>query len=322
MSAAWPAHAAAWPLLDLLPWALLCLAAALLWWPRLRAACLAVLAAAVLAGFARGQLAPPALLAFALLGLAAWSVRPARPRAARIAGHVLFVAVAFALGLHLMPGFANLQWAQGLRLSAGAAPMSLYLNLDKPLAGFWLLLCVLGLRAAQPSGPQSDPGQTPSLPAAPARDATQATTPPTPWPPLAAGTLGALAAAAACLGLALALGVVAWAPKWPALGLLWALNNLLLVAMTEEAMFRGYLQGALQRLWRERRGGAWLATAVAAAAFGLVHAGGGPHWVALASVAGLAYGWAYRRGGLAAAVLAHFGLNLIHFTAFTYPMLA
>jgi hypothetical protein len=34
------------------------------------------------------------------------------------------------------------------------------------------------------------------------------------------------------------------------------------------------------------------------------------------------HGLAYRVGGLQAAVLAHFGLNLAHFTLFTYPMLA
>ncbi|NRF50701.1 CPBP family intramembrane metalloprotease domain-containing protein, partial [Pseudomonas stutzeri] len=35
---------------------------------------------------------------------------------------------------------------------------------------------------------------------------------------------------------------------------------------------------------------------------------------------GVAYGVAYRYGGLAAAVLAHLGLNTLHFACFTYPM--
>ncbi|MBX9400111.1 CPBP family intramembrane metalloprotease [Lysobacter sp. BMK333-48F3] len=304
----WPLDPAQLP--SLAAWGVLCLAAALLWWPRAHTLSAALLAAAVGAGFALGLLALPALAAFALLGLAAWLVRPARARPARIAGHTLFVVVAFALGLHLMPGFHNPQLADGLQLSAGAAPMSLYLNFDKPLAGFWLLLCWIGASARHKGGGDvAAPAHSPLLGAGAGAV-------------LGAGAIGAGAAALACLGLALLLGVVAWAPKWPAFAPLWAANNLLLVALTEEAMFRGYLQQALQQRWRALRHGDALAIAVSALAFGLVHAGGGARWVLLATLAGLAYGWAYRRGGLLGAVLAHFGLNFIHFTAFTYPMLA
>lgn len=278
-------------------WAVLCLAAALLWWPKARSAVYVLLGVVAVAGLIRGVFDPLALLSFALLGLAAWLVLPARAKGARIAGHGLFVLVAFALGLHLMPGFHNPQLLSDLRLTPDATPMSLYLNFDKPLAGFWLLLCWPLLRRYG-DGPQPVAAS------------------------LAAGLIGAVLAAVLCLSLALALNAVAWAPKWPAFGALWALNNLLLVALTEEAMFRGYLQQALQRRWSEVRHGPIYATFVAALAFGLVHAGGGWRWVLMATLAGLFYGWAYRKDGLLGAVLAHFGLNLIHFTAFTYPMLA
>ncbi|MGB9092022.1 MAG: CPBP family glutamic-type intramembrane protease, partial [Pseudomonas farsensis] len=55
---------------------------------------------------------------------------------------------------------------------------------------------------------------------------------------------------------------------------------------------------------------------------GLAHAGAGWQWVLLATLAGVGYGLAYRFGGLAAAIATHFGLNLLHFGLFTYPMLA
>ncbi len=42
---------------------------------------------------------------------------------------------------------------------------------------------------------------------------------------------------------------------------------------------------------------------------------------AFASVAGVAYGLAYRHGGLLASVWAHFGFNLFHILLFTYPLL-
>jgi membrane protease YdiL (CAAX protease family) len=44
--------------------------------------------------------------------------------------------------------------------------------------------------------------------------------------------------------------------------------------------------------------------------------------VLLAGLAGVGYGLAYRFGGLGAAIATHFGLNLLHFGLFTYPMLA
>lgn len=42
----------------------------------------------------------------------------------------------------------------------------------------------------------------------------------------------------------------------------------------------------------------------------------------VATLASLGYGWAYQRSGrLEVAILAHFGLNLLHLTLFIYPML-
>ena len=103
---------------------------------------------------------------------------------------------------------------------------------------------------------------------------------------------------------------------------LWAANNLLLVAFAEEALFRGFLQAGLARWFRGRAGGDWTAIGVAAAAFGVAHHAGGAAMVLLATVAGVAYGLAYRHGGLLASVWAHFLLNLAHVLLFTYPLLA
>ncbi len=44
--------------------------------------------------------------------------------------------------------------------------------------------------------------------------------------------------------------------------------------------------------------------------------------VGLATIAGLFYGYAYwKTNRLEASILVHFGLNLIHFVAFSYPAL-
>ncbi|RBL79807.1 CPBP family intramembrane metalloprotease domain-containing protein [Streptomyces cavourensis] len=275
------------------PGSLLFLAAALLWLPATRRWSLLPLAAAYAWAWTQGGIEPLALAWPALLVLAAMLVRPASPPALRAAGHTLFLAVAVLLFLHWLPGFHNPLVIPRAALTPDAVPFGMYLNLDKPLVAFWVILA-----------------------AAPVMAGTTART-----------TLGAALAACAaaivvCLGLALALGVVGWAPKWPESGWLWLINNALLVTLAEEALFRGYVQQRLAQCWRGQRWGATAAPGVAALLFGLAHYAGGWQWMLLAGIAGVGYGVAYRHGGLAAAVLAHLGLNAAHYGLFTYPMRA
>lgn len=276
-----------------MPWFALFLAAALLWPPRTRRWALAPLAVAWAWALADGTAEPIALAWPALLLVAAALVRGNAGPAARVGGHVLFIVVAALVFAHLLPGFHNRLVIPPAPLTPDAVPFSMYLNLDKPLVGFWVVL-VLG----------------PPMAAAHARLTVQA------------AVLACAGAVAACLGLALALGVVAWAPKWPASGWIWLINNALLVTLAEEAFFRGYVQQRLGAWWRDRAWGAWAAVAVAAVLFGLAHYAGGWQWMLLAGLAGAAYGVAYHYGGLGAAVLAHLGLNAAHFGLFTYPMRA
>lgn len=235
----------------------------------------------------QGSLGPASLLAFGALLCAGLLTRCAL-RWQQVAGHVLFVILTIALALHWLPGFQSAKVIDQVIFSEGAVPFSMYLNLDKPLIGFWLLLACPWVLAWRGSLWCS------SL---------VLTLPPT---------------LLVCLGGAWVSGLVSWAPKWPDQTWLWLLNNLLLVSLTEELLFRGYIQGGLARLL----GNDHLALASASLLFGLAHLSGGWQWFCLASLAGIGYGLAYRKGGLAAAVLCHFGVNLAHFTGFTYPMLA
>ncbi|MEG5266438.1 CPBP family intramembrane glutamic endopeptidase [Pseudomonas sp. JDS28PS106] len=210
----------------------------------------------------------------------------------RIAGHCLFLITGLGLAAHLLPGFHNAKVIDGARFTADAAPFSMRLNLDKPLLGLWILLAC----------PWLLPGVS--------------------WQRCLAVTAVALVATATlCMGLAVLLDIVRWAPKWPEQGLLWAANNLLLVSLTEELLFRAYLQGLFERWCKPLAWGPVLAVAASASLFGLAHVGGGWHMVLLAGIAGIGYGIAFRLGGLGASVLCHFGLNLLHFGLFTYPML-
>nr|WP_239483310.1 CPBP family intramembrane glutamic endopeptidase [Burkholderia sp. MS455] len=239
-----------------------------------------------------GQLGYQAAIPIALLIIAAYAVQPNRKPHVQYLGHALFIALAVTLSMHLLPGFHNPRVIGPARFTPDAVPFTMYLNLDKPLIGFWLLLVLPWIRLQQE------------------RRAS-----------LIAGIGGLLITAVACLAAAALLGLVVWAPKWPDVSWLWLLNNLLLVTFTEEALFRGYLQGGLSCLLKQRPFGDALALCVAATLFGLAHIAGGWQWVVVGSIAGVGYGLAYRFGGLHAAVLAHFGLNVLHFFLLTYPML-
>lgn len=227
-------------------------------------------------------------LAYGQLG-----VRQQRTPWARYIGHGLFIVLALSLAMHWLPGFYNGRAIEPQRFTPDAVPFSMYLNQDKPLIGFWLLLAcpwVVAQRSLRLS--------------------------------ICVTALALALTAIAALGGAALLGVISWAPKWPVQAWLWVLNNLLLVTLVEEALFRGYIQGGLQQRFKHLPYGENLALLLASLLFGLVHLGAGWQWVLLASIAGVGYGLAYRFGGLGAAIATHFGLNLLHFGLFTYPMLA
>ena len=239
-----------------------------------------------------GQLGVQTLIAIGLLTLSGLAVLQRKSHYLRYAGHALFVVLAVALALHWLPGFHNGRAINPARLTPDAVPFSMYFNLDKPLIGVWLLLVC--------------PWIAP-------RFAWRAS--------LGATLMGLAVAASMALGGAMLLGMITWAPKWPHQGTLWLLNNLLLVTLVEEALFRGYIQGGLSRKLKMLPYGQTVALVAASTLFGLAHAAAGWQWMLLAGLAGVGYGLAYRFGGLGAAIATHFGLNVLHFVFFTYPML-
>ncbi|PBJ24883.1 CAAX amino terminal protease self- immunity [Pseudomonas sp. ACN8] len=235
----------------------------------------------------------PAAIPIVLLLVSGFAASQQTLQFGRYVGHGLFIILALTLATHWWPDFYNGPIIATQRFTDDAVPFTMYANLDKPLIGFWLLLVcpwLVGRRSFR------------SI--------------------LFATALALPLSAVLALGGALLLGVVAWAPKWPDAAWFWLLNNLLLVTLVEEALFRGYIQGGLSRWLKNLRHGENFALLLASLIFGLAHAGAGWQWVLLASLAGVGYGLAYRFGGLTAAIATHFGLNLLHFGLFTYPMLA
>ena len=267
--------------LSLLPsatiWLALFAAAAFAWHRPQHGLSVGLAALGYACALAFGKLGPLALAPLALLAAAAWGVMPERPRAVRIAAHVVFAAVAIALSLHLIPGFHNPRVIGPTRFTPDAVPFTMYLNLDKPLVGLWLVWVL--------------PWVAPDIPLSRA---------------LRTGAVAAVATAAACLP-ARSRSVWSAGRPWPPSGWLWLVNNLLIVTLAEEALFRGYVQGGLTRALRAFARGPWAALAIGAVLFGAAHAAGGWQWIVLGTVAGIGYGLAWRRGGLLASALAHAG---------------
>jgi membrane protease YdiL (CAAX protease family) len=255
----------------------------------------APLAGAVVAGLANGILRPLALVWIAALAAATFGFGVgARSRWPRVLAATAVIALAAGLMAHRLPGFNNPQIIARTQFSPDAIPFRLHLNFDKTLVG----LCILGFCHAR------------IVHAAQWRRMVARA-----WP-VTSGMIALL------LVLSLMSGYVRFSPKFPPESLIWIAVNLCFTCVAEEALFRGFVQAQLQQAWSRARGGKWFALAVAAWLFGVAHLAGGPAYVALATVAGAGYGWAYlRTGRIEASILTHFALNATHFFFFTYPAL-
>ena len=194
----------------------------------------------------------------------------------------LLASIAFAA--HLVPGFSPLPLGEPQRLSPDAAPYALRIAWDKLLVGMTLLAWWLG---------------TPHQPAAASAR---------PW-------LIALATLLLVPLLGLAIGLVDWQPKWPAILWEWLVVNLLVTVLAEELVFRGMLQAQLVSWLGTRRG-----VPLTALLFGAVHLPFSPLFALVAGIAGLGYGLVFQMSGrLAAAVLLHLAVNLGHLLLLSYP---
>ena len=243
--------------------------------------------------------------------LAVWLRMPATSQGLQGAGWVILALLALAAALHLLPGFQNPLLLQAQQLTPDAIPYTLYANFDKGWAGYCLLLAIWPLQRIDPVCASKSHTSILShrlhfywkgfWPV---------------WP------LTIILA----LGLAMSLQLIQFAPKWPDFALQFIFCNLLLTCVAEEAFFRGLLQRPLLN-HLQRRGwsihtAAWCAILAISLLFGLAHLAGGWAYALVATVASIGYGWAYQRSGrIEVAILAHFGLNLLHLTLFTYPML-
>lgn len=271
------------PLPDTLIWLALGLAV-LLCLARQQRSGLILLGVALLTALWLERLSPVAALVSLAGLLLAWRT-PGLPQPWRGVALTLVLLWAMALTLHLVPGFDNLKVLDRVQAGPASVPFTLYLNLDKPLIFFGLLLAWPALLG---------PGGTMR------------------WRPLALLMLPL----AALLITAWQLGALKPDVGLPHWWWLFAFNNLVFTCVAEEALFRGLIQqGAASR------SKPWLGLLVASLLFGAAHLAGGPLLVLFAALAGACYGLAFQLSGrLSVAILLHFLFNFAHLALFTYPL--
>ena len=271
------------PLPDTLIWLALGLAV-LLCLARQQRSGLILLGVALLTALWLERLSPVAALVSLAGLLLAWRT-PSLPQPWRGVALTLVLLWAMTLTLHLVPGFDNLKVLDRVQAGPASVPFTLYLNLDKPLIFFGLLLAWPALLG--PGGAMR-------------------------WRPLALLMLplAALLITAWLLG---ALKPEVGLPHW---WWLFAFNNLLFTCVAEEALFRGLIQQGVAS-----RSKPWLGLLVASLLFGAAHLAGGPLLVLFAALAGACYGLAFQLSGrLSVAILLHFLFNFAHLALFTYPL--
>jgi len=211
-----------------------------------------------------------------------------------IACLVLIVVLGLALGLHVVPGFNNVEYLKSVSLSASAAEFDVWFNYDKSLFGLFVLGTVLHSSLIRSK-----------------RELFRAMRCSFAFAFFGIGLIY-------LTGLMLGYSKLDWTPTW--LFLPWALKNLIFTVLAEEALFRGLLQRELSK--RFSTGNVWphLAVLMPALLFGLAHFAGGLQYVLLSSMAGVLYGYVYKwTGRIEAPIATHFLLNAGHFLFFAYP---
>ena len=210
-------------------------------------------------------------------------------------GGAAMVILGLGLMAHLLPGFSNQKYIDGLKLTSGSTPYSSYLNFDKTMMGLFFL-ALTHQRVSRVADWKHIGVKLP---------------------------LNLLIVLLIIMPVSLALGYVRFEPKLVSILPVWILVNLASTCMAEEMFFRGFVQKTLMTAWGKTRLGAFLALLTASLAFGLLHYRGGPYYVLLSTLAGMGYGYAYHRTGkIESAILTHFLLNFLHILLFTYPAAA
>ncbi len=205
----------------------------------------------------------------------------------------LIFLLGLTLELHEIPGFRNLLVLDNIQFTPDAIPFSLSFKLDKISVGLILIGTTLQLAST-----------------------------PKDWKNLSLKVIKRLPLVIGLLVfLSIVFGYVRWEPKNPQYLCLWMGSNLFFTCLAEEAFFRGFFQESLSK--GKYKYASIIAVVLPSFFFGMIDYPGGFHYVFLATVAGILYGWVYHvTKRIEASMITHFLLNLMHLLFFTYPALS
>ena len=207
----------------------------------------------------------------------------------RIITIIIFLLTIALMG-HMIPNINNPIIINDHFVSHNANSFNKYLNIDKALAGLFLLLYVV-----------PKPKKV--------SNANKVT-----------GVLVTTTTIFIGLLLANLIGLVEIDPKIPTIILPWVITTLFFTCYAEEAFFRGFVQEKSVLLFKKYKAKNIIGIAISGIFFGLVHLAAGPAYVSIAILIGCSYSFIYyKTQNIYWPIAAHFAFNLVHFTLFTYP---
>lgn len=206
---------------------------------------------------------------------------------------IIFV-LAFFLSNHSLPGFYDWQFINGEFISPNAERFSVFLNIDKILSGFGI--AVFGL--------------------SPMRKSLY-------FKKIAIRILPTMVLALFTIAsFGLITGLAKFDPKFPDIWLVWIMSNLLMNCISEEIVFRFFLQGNLQKLTRGLNYSTPISIFFTSCIFTLFHSSESMLYMVGIFIGSCFIGYAYHiTRKVEASIILHFTINVIHFFFFTYPML-
>ena len=280
-----------------LPFLLLLIAFLVLWLPRFVSYWPYLFGGSLVAAYGTGMADAVALIAIAAYAGACYGLKQSYQRSQVIYWLCWVVAVVggLAFAIHIIPGFTPWVMYESVNFSQTSADYIIRYGLDKAIVGL-LLIALLANRIKRVEEWQRTLCALPVIFVA------------TLVPVMLLGVLS---------------GYLIFDPKLNLLMLWWALGNLFITCIAEEAFFRLLIQERLKALFHQRPYAAAWVLGISAVLFGLAHAGGGWLMMIGGTIAGFGYAYAYHKTGrVEAAIVVHFALNATHIVFFSYPYAA